>query len=254
MQITDKKYFDQYYEQIGHRIQNLISKFDFSDHSIDLDYSTQASTVYSSNIEGNSIDLNSYMNYQLSKEKFKPIKEIDEIENLVAAYKLAQSSSLTEANFLACHKIFSETLLLKSKRGKYRSEQVAVFGQRGLVYLAIEPEFVPETMKTFFQDIESLLKQDTSVAEAFYFASLVHLKFAHIHPFMDGNGRAARLVEKWFLSEKIGKHLWKIPSEKYYWDHCDEYYANINLGVNYYELNYDLCLPFLAMLPNSLKN
>lgn len=252
MQITDKKYFDLYCQQIGHRIKSLINKFDFSDNTIDLGYSNQAAAVFSSNIEGNSIDLNSYMNYQLSKEKFKTTKEIEEIENLVKTYNFGQSNSLTETNFLEGHKICSETLLIKSKRGKYRTKKVAVFGPRGLIYLAIEPEFVPETM-IFFQDIESLLKQHTSVAEAFYFASLVHLKFAHIHPFMDGNGRAARLLEKWFQSEKLGPQFLKIPSEKYYWDHRDEYYANINQGVNYYELNYDLCLPFLAMLPNCLR-
>ncbi|MBN1116921.1 MAG: Fic family protein [Bacteroidales bacterium] len=35
----------------------------------------------------------------------------------------------------------------------------------------------------------------------FYFASLIHLRFAHIHLFRDDNGRAARLIEKWFVAE-----------------------------------------------------
>jgi Fic family protein len=123
-----------------------------------------------------------------------------------------------------------------------------------LVYLAIEPEFVKDAMSEFFMDLDVLLQKDLSQSEAFYFASLIHLKFAHIHPFRDGNGRAARLLEKWFLTQKTGKDLWKLSSEKYYKDHQADYYTNINLGVNYYELNYDNCIPFLLMLPNSMEN
>ena len=87
----------------------------------------------------------------------------------------------------------------------------------------------------------------------FYFASLIHLIFVHIHPFRDGNGRAARLIEKWFIAEKLGSKFWIMQSEKYYKEHQQEYYEKINLGVNYYELNYDNCLPFLIMLPECLR-
>lgn len=80
-----------------------------------------------------------------------------------------------------------------------------------------------------------------------------NLKFVHIHPFWDGNGRSARLLEKWFLSKQINGRAWKIQSEKYYKEHLANYYDTINLGVNYYELNYDNCIPFLMLLPLSLQ-
>ena len=89
--------------------------------------------------------------------------------------------------------------------------------------------------------------------EVFYFASLIHLRFVHIHPFRDGNGRAARIIEKWFIAQKLGKDYWKIPSEEYYKVNQAKYYETINLGVNFYMLNYDRCLGFLEMLPNCLK-
>ena len=253
METTNKKYFSEYTNRIGHEIELLISNFDFSDEHVDVAYSTQASAVYSSNIEGNSVDLNSFMNYKLSPEKFKRSKEVEEIENLITAYQFAQKNKLNESNFLECHRIFSETLLIASKRGSYRIEKVGVFGQGGLTYLAIEGELVQERMKSFFQSMEILLQEKLSPEESFYFASMMHLIFAHIHPFTDGNGRAARLLEKWFLTEKIGDHYWKIPSEKYYKDNQGKYYTSINLGVNYYELNYENCVPFLLMLPNCLR-
>ena len=251
--ITEKKYLTNYHKLVGHKIDHLIQNHDFSEQHIELGYATQSSAVYSSNIEGNTVNLNSYMNYQLSKEKFKPTKEVEEIENLVKAYELAQSNQLNEKNFLKCHEMFSKTLLIKSKRGKYRIEKVGVYDESGLVYLAIEPEFVKEKMKIFFNGVQSLLNEKLSNEETFYYASLLHLKFVHIHPFRDGNGRGVRLLEKWFIVEKLGDQFWKIPSEKYYKDHRDDYYENINLGVNYYELDYDRCLPFLTMLPKCLE-
>jgi len=253
MRITERKYLTAYIQAIGNEIPGLIRNYDFSENKVGFDYMTKSSAVNSSNIEGNSIDLNSYMNYELNKDKFKPGKEIVEIEDLIEAYKLAQKNKLNEKNLLTCHKIFSETLLIKSKRGKYRIEQVGVFDKSGLVYMAVEPELVEQEMKTYFNDIEELITSDLSEVEVFYFASLIHLRFAHIHPFRDGNGRAARLLEKWFISEKLGSDFWKIPTEEYYKLNQVRYYETINLGVNYYELNYDKCSGFLEMLPNCLK-
>ncbi len=193
------------------------------------------------------------MNYELNKDKFKAGKEVEEIENLIDAYGFAQKHQLTESNLLTCHKILSETLLIKSKRGRYRIEQVGVFGKSAIAYLVAEPEFVSEEMKTIFKDIYDLLCDSLIMPEVFYFASLIHLRFVHIHPFRDGNGRVARLLEKWFISEKLGKDFWRIPSEEHYKTNQKQYYDTINLGVNFYELNYDKCVEFLELLPNCLK-
>jgi len=253
MRITEEKYFNEYYNIIGNQVKSIIASYDFSEKNGELEYITQASAVYSSNIEGNSIDLNSFMNYKLSKKKLKPEKEIQEIEDLISAYEFAQENRLNEKNFLECHKIFSKTLVIKSNRGKYRSEKVGVFGGTGLVYLAIEPEFVKKTMADFFSDLKILLEKELPEAKVLYYASLLHLIFVHIHPFRDGNGRAARLLEKWFLAEKLGSKFWNILTEKFYKENQANYYENINLGVNYYELDYTKCIPFLLMLPESLK-
>jgi Fic family protein len=253
MKVTEGKYFTKYSKSIGNQVSDIIKKFDFSENKGGFDYLTKASAVYSSNIEGNSIDLNSFMNYELSKEKFKAGKEIEEIENLIKAYGYAQKNKLTEANLLSCHEMFSKTLLIKSKRGKYRIEQVGVFSKSGIAYLAIEPEFVEKEMRTLFNGVAELIKSKLTEEEVFYFASLIHLIFVHIHPFRDGNGRAARLLEKWFISEKLGQEFWRIPSEEYYKKNQLKYYETINLGVNFYELNYDNCIGFLEMLPNCLR-
>ncbi len=253
MRITERKYLDSFTKSIGHEIPTLIENYDFSENRGGFDYMTKSSAVYSSNIEGNSIDLNSYMNYEMNKDKFKVGKEIEEIEDLIEAYGFAQNNKLNEKNLLNCHKIFSDTLLIRSKRGKYRIEKVGVFGKSGLAYMAVEPEFVEQEMKVFFQDINELISSELNEIEVFYYASMIHLRLAHIHPFRDENGRAARLIEKWFVAEKLGRDFWKMPSEEYYKKNQAKYYETINLGVNFYELNYDKCIGFLEMLPNCLK-
>lgn len=253
MRIIERKYLEQFTESIGHKIPKRIKDFDFSEHQGGFEYLTKSSAVYSSNIEGNSINLNSFMNYEMNKEKFKTGKEIEEIEDLIEAYEFAQINKLNEKNLLNCHKIFSKTFLIRSKRGKYRIEQVGVFGKLGIAYMAVEPEFVEREMNLFFQDIDELVLSDLNEIEVFYFASLIHLRFVHIHPFRDGNGRAARLIEKWFITEKLGRDFWKIPSEEYYKKNQERYYETINLGVDFYNLDYDKCLGFLEMLPNCLK-
>ena len=62
-----------------------------------------------------------------------------------------------------------------------------------------------------------------------------------------------KLIEKWFIAEKLGQDFWKIPSEEYYKQNQAKYYETINLGVNFYELDYNECFGFLEMLPNCLK-
>ena len=252
MKITDKKYFSEYQQLVGKDVPKLLAGYDFSEVKSRFEYLTKTSCLYSSKIEGNRLDLNSFMNYDMNPAKSKGGKEFTEIEDLIVAYQFAQNNTLNEQNLLHCHKIFSKTLVQKSRRGVYRSEKVGVFGRLGLVYLAVEPEFVQTKMQDYFDQISQLLKTTLDTSEVFYFASLAHLKFSQIHPFSDGNGRAARLIEKWFLATKLGKKLWQIPTEEYYFTNQRLYYKNINLGVNFYELNYDKCLPFLQMLPCSL--
>lgn len=79
--------------------------------------------------------------------------------------------------------------------------------------------------------------------------------FVKIHPFNDGNGRTARLIEKWFLAEKLGDKSWFLQSEKMYYDQHDTYYQNIRLlGIEYPDLDYNRALPFLKMLISTLDN
>lgn len=217
----------------------------------DFEYYIIASSLFSSKIEGNSLDFNTFYRNRKSKSK-----EIQEIENLADAYKFASKNPLTEKNFLTIHATLSQTFLQKKEQGKYRKSQIGVFDSNTgrPAYMAVEPEFVKEEMKKLFGDIKILFARKLSYKETFYCASMIHIWLAKIHPFADGNGRSARLLEKWFLSEKLGELAWAINSEKYYWDNRQKYYENIALGFNYYVLFWERCTSFLQMLPEAVKN
>jgi len=255
MRTTDKRYFREWLKQLkpldpGKLRKDFLARNDLPK----LTFSLEASAVYSSNIEGNSIDLDSFMNSKLNRNgrAFKA-KERREIETLVDAYRFAQKHVLNEKNLLKAHAILAAHLLPKAQQGKYRDQLMFVYSQHGIEYAALEPEFVPEKIQEVFEDLKSLKRQSQDVASVFYYATLLHLVFVHIHPFQDGNGRAARLLEKWFLSSYLGERAWQIPSEQYYKERRADYYKNIKIGLNYYDLNYDLCLPFLTMLVKSLR-
>lgn len=254
MRITDKKYLSKFVDAINVDIEKLLELNTSRQQDINLDFRVKTSAVYSANIEGNSVDINSYMNSEISKEAFKPRKEIEEISDLVKAYEFAIENELNEENLLEAHRLLSGTILINDKRGKYRTDRMGVYDNSGLVYFAVEPEKVKTETSLFFADVEKLSDTDMDVNEVFYHASLIHLKFAQIHPFWDGNGRTSRLLEKWFLAERLGDKAWKVESEHYYKDRIGDYYQNINLGMDYYSLNYDGCIPFLKMLVDSLKS
>lgn len=252
LKILRQDLFDEYKKQMSIDIERAFASIKEKSQTVeDFKFYLANSAVHSSNIEGNTVSFDTYLKASEFNLHLKT-KEIKEIEHLITAYQYARENELTLDNILKAHEILTSSILLKKERGKIRKVKVGVRSEGRLMYLAVEPEFVKQELVKLFADISMLLKTKLTTTEVFYYAALIHLVFVNIHPFVDGNGRATRLIEKWFLAKKLGENSWFITSEKNYWDNRLIYYKNLQIGVNYYEVKYELSIPFLSMLPNSL--
>lgn len=219
---------------------------------LDFGFMLDAASVYSSNIEGNTLNLNSFLNSRHLAKKLRP-KDAQEIEDLVDAYHFSQKHPLGEKNMLHAHAMLGKKFINKARLGTYRREPVGVFSVRGMEYLAIEAEFVKHEMHQLFTVIPVLLKKSCAPLEVFFWASWLHLMIAMIHSFADGNGRIARLSEKWFLVQKLGQEMFFLRSEEYYYKNRGAYYAGLRLGVNYWEADFSLAESFVKLLPAAME-
>jgi Fic family protein len=254
LNLINSNYFLEYKKQLNINIDEVFKQLlDKPQTADDFKFYLANSAVHSSNIEGNTVNFDTYLKASEHNLHLNT-KEIKEIEELIKAYEFAKENELTLKNSLKAHEIITTSILIKKERGKLRDVKVGVRSEGRLLYLAIEPEFVKKEVEKLFEDIAILIAAKLSIEEVFYYAAYIHLVFVNIHPFVDGNGRATRLIEKWFLAKKLGDKAWFITSEKNYWDNRVTYYKNLQIGVNYYEIKYENSIPFLLMLPNALKN
>ncbi len=156
---------------------------------------TSVASVYSSKIEGETIELDSYIKHKRFGVEFQP-DYTRKIDDLYLAYQFARETTLDRETLAKAHTLLTQHILPVSSQGKFRSKNMYV-----------------TTM----------------------------------------DGRSARLLEKWFLAEKLGEKAWFVQSEKFYYDHHQLYYDNIRaLGLEYDSLDYGQALKFLLMLPGTL--
>lgn len=133
---------------------------------------------------------------------------------------------LNKKNIENAHELLSKHLVAKNWQGRIRKQNMYVTTLDGKIeYVAATPQEVETEMKKFYRDVDTLVSAKLNINEVFFFASLIHLVFVKIHPFNDGNGRTARLLEKWFLAQKLGDKAWFISSEKHYYEHHQIYYS-----------------------------
>lgn len=215
---------------------------------------TSVSVMSSSKIEGEQMEVDSYVKHKMLNVEYLP--ELTEKPNdLYNAYLFAKENKLNQNNFLQAHKLISAHLLPENQRGTIRKTEMLVMEHKTgrIQYEAAPLSIVKDSYAAMWNEIENLLKQELTIDEIFYYAAYIHLVFVNIHPFSDGNGRISRLLEKWFLAEKLGERAWYIQSEKFYYKHVNDYYKNLaRLGLYYEALDYEKSIPFLLMLPQSL--
>lgn len=171
-------------------------------------------------------------------------KDILEVENYYKALKnldeMAKNKSyITEAEILKLHKTVIEGLVDKEKVGRFRLADVYVLddlgdGREMLRFKAPDAKIVKKMIMELLEWLKQAKKEGL---HPIIRAGILHLQFVTIHPFTDGNGRAARLLTQLQLYRDGWDFRKIIVLEDYYNRNRMSYYnaENRAQGKNYQE-------------------
>lgn len=256
MQLLTDTYLAAYIQQLPFNIANALQAAQvIEDSPYNFAFYTSVAVISSSRIEGEQMEVDSYLKHKMQDIEYLP-QLVEKPNDLYKAYEFARQNILSQENFHQAHRLLTEHLLPLQWRGVYRKNDMLVWehGTGKIQFEAAAQTIVQQEMDNLWADVKELLAQRLSIEEVFYYAAFIHMVFVCIHPFNDGNGRAGRLLEKWFLAQHLGAKAWYLRSEKYYYDHVGDYYRNLNrLGMFYDQLDMRLSQPFLQMLPNAIN-
>ncbi|MCK5035246.1 MAG: Fic family protein [Candidatus Sabulitectum sp.] len=164
-------------------------------------------------------------------------KDKQEILNLIEAYDLlsrikpsSASFQLTEDLICTLHKLVTHDIPHEhNKPGEYRDGLVRV-GDKAHGGVYTPPKIIEDIRNLMEIFIEWINCDDVVDLNPFVRAALAHYYFCIIHPFWDGNGRTARLLETVILETSNVKY---VPRElsNYYYKHVDEYYIAFSQSI-----------------------
>ena len=255
-----KKLTDQYYasyvSMLDVNIEEAFAEVKLREWTAEsFRFYTAVSVMSSSRMEGEQMEIDSYLKHKLQNIEYLP-NLTEKPNDLFDAYEFARDNELTWSNFLEAHSIATQNLLPEGLRSAVRAGDMLIIDQQTqrVQYEAAMGSVVANEFEDFWTELSALLEKKLSLQEVFYYASLIHLVFVKIHPFNDGNGRAGRLLEKWFVNSMLGEKAWYIGSEHYYYNNLQAYYSSLaRVGLFYDELDFEKSIPFLLMLPDALK-
>jgi len=185
------------------------------------------STYASTSIEGNPLPLTDVK--RILKQAPEQIRDTErEVLNYNQALERLETidrrrrNHLDEGLLMEIHRLVMNNLLPKDKCGRYRYEPVFVNDPRSgqTVYWPPDHQDVPQLMKELFDFVAN----ERGATDSLIVAGLFHKRFALIHPFIDGNGRTARLATKVLLAG-MGVDTFNLFSfERFYNDSVTKYF------------------------------
>jgi len=199
----------------------------------------EISAFSSTSIEGNPLPLTDVK--QILKNKPEHIRDSEkeilnynkalvELNNLTKDTKQIFNLSL----ILKIQKTVTQDLIEKDCCGQLRQKPVFVNNPatKKTVYLPPEQSDVPKLL----DNLLNYIKKAKKTIDPLILAGIFHKQFVAIHPFIDGNGRTARLAIKMLLA-KMGLNTFNLFSfENYYNNNVSKYFQEVGFIGNYYDI------------------
>ncbi|MDP3724665.1 MAG: Fic family protein [bacterium] len=160
-------------------------------------------THHSTSIEGNPLNPQEVTNILLD-DRIPTNKSEQEVKNYFAALnsiavRVHQKELLKVDFVLKLHAILMDDIPIKDP-GKFRNSPVVV-GHRNMVGLVIKhnpPVHTALEIGSMVEDVLTWTTEEKSL-HPLVVAAILHHQIAFIHPFIDGNGRMARLLTAYYL-------------------------------------------------------
>ncbi|SMG33044.1 Fic family protein [Dethiosulfovibrio salsuginis] len=157
-----------------------------------------------------------------------------EIRNLVKAYELLSNIKPTGGPFILEESLITELHRIVTagirydfnEPGRYRNETVGYteVGDKAHGGVYRPPRILKDIKDLMGEYVEWVNSEELISKGPFVRAILAHYHFALIHPFFDGNGRTARLIEAILLQAANVRYVPKMLSN-YYYRNIDGYYS-----------------------------
>jgi len=180
-------------------------------------------------IEGNPLTLPDVQALARGEEIGAPAAPRQEVLNYLAAMRWIWSGRSGEAvgerALLRLHAILTHKILPPKESGRYKTRQNRVADPNGKTVFSPPP---PAQAKPMTRALLAWLNSsEAGKLHAILAAGIAHHWLVSIHPFSDGNGRAARALESWLLYTRgfDTHHLFAL--DEFFWADRTRYYAKI---------------------------
>jgi len=180
----------------------LIPKWEVSLRREAIIHSAHSST----SIEGNRLSLEQVSKLAQGREITATRKDKQEVLNYLDVLrnieKLVKSNAITTNDIFKMHRLVTKDTLERSEDcGAFRTRYVVV-GNRVTGEVFFRPP-KNEDVPTLVQDLVAWLNSDNAKElDPVLEAGITHYEFVRIHPFVDGNGRTARVLATWILYKR----------------------------------------------------
>jgi Fic family protein len=154
--------------------------------------------LVSSQIEGTQSSLSDLLLFENREKLGVPVEDVEEVSNYVAALnhgikRMKKDLPLSVRLIREMHEILLRGVRGSNKApGGFRRSQNWIGGIRPGKARFVPPP--PEMVKELMGDLERFAHDENQKLPALIKASLIHVQFETIHPFLDGNGRLGRLL------------------------------------------------------------